>query len=119
MYATLGLDLSFGKDTYVKVSKLNNPAAEARQIIVVSLTNLKNLEVSSELLMRLRKLHGRRVLAENNKIMIMYFGKVLHFKIKSIKAVLSEPSFEEGFNKLNLEQQFYKATQDTQWIVCK
>lgn len=70
----------------VSVSKLDQTITkQAKQITLVALNAPKTLQLTSELNLRLKKLHLNRFVTEGNKLSCIFYGKILEFTVKKIQ----------------------------------
>ncbi|KAK9872122.1 hypothetical protein WA026_016174 [Henosepilachna vigintioctopunctata] len=112
------LDLLFGNMKLyppVTVRKLF-PVKDAQSINVVSLGAAKSINFDQVLVNRLSNTFRGSILGLDTKVSIFYFGKILKFVVKSIKA--ERNSLEKEFESLSIsEDRFYRITKETNWFL--
>lgn len=114
-----GHDLNFSGVKHASVSKLDNNLKPASLVTVILLNGPKALEINPDLINRISKNFIGKILKTENKVNLMYFGKILKFQIKSIEA-RQQDDLVESFNKLQLkESEFFTINEKTKWKMYK
>lgn len=89
----------------------------AKNIQLVILNGPKMLEINNELYNRISKSHNGCIVTIGNKISIMFYGKNIIFKIKSInKEYVMD--LESNLKEMIIEDQkyeFFKINETTKW----
>ncbi|EFA02694.2 Transitional endoplasmic reticulum ATPase TER94-like Protein [Tribolium castaneum] len=98
----------------VKVSTIPEQLSEAYRVTLVALNKPKSLEFTPELTNRLQKTFVEKIFCVNNRLSLMFFGKVLMFEIKSIES----EQLADDFGNLTIKgSHFYKITTKTSWTL--
>lgn len=76
------------------------------------------IQITPELISRIKKLHLNRIITKGNKIGLYFYGKFLQFEIKQIEGFdIKETdivrNLEKEFNNMELKEKFFKITQST------
>ncbi|XP_022906319.2 ATPase family gene 2 protein homolog A [Onthophagus taurus] len=114
--------LELKSNSIVSVSKIN-PIFDANTVTLILLNNQKSFVLCTELQTRISKSYAHKVIAKNNLITIVFYGRLLRFVVKSIQcdpiqfieAELGEMCLEHDTNSLV----FYQITEKTQFKLFK
>ncbi|KAF5275487.1 hypothetical protein FQA39_LY18642 [Lamprigera yunnana] len=113
LFTKIGLELTFGKQCKVTVSKVTTTKAACRIIVIA----LNKIEITSNLMNRLHKLHLDRLLMVGNKISLLYFGRLLYFKVQLIQCFQLETNLQTLMEECNIDVSFYGVTENTSWSI--
>ncbi|XP_017776347.1 PREDICTED: spermatogenesis-associated protein 5 [Nicrophorus vespilloides] len=115
-----GMDVSkLDGNNAVTVAGISSQKIKDANVIQLLILNAPRiLEISNELLNRLRKSYTDKLVVRENNLSILFYGKQLKFQIKSVSA--QNEDFEEDFNeKLTLDECLFKITKKTTFEIFK
>lgn len=106
---------------FVQVSKVASNLKVASSIQLI-LGGPQRLDFNTELYNRISKSHIGHILTKENQISIMFYGKMLKFKIKGITSRETISDLEDSFKNINFDEnsyEFYKINESTKWQIYK
>lgn len=127
----LGLEGSpFSVNSTINVTNMRTPVLEAKEITVVSKTNLKSIDFLSQIATRLHRSYINKLLTNTNVISILFYGKSIKFEIKTIESSdiecsefsATSGSLEGCFTDLSINVAstgFHKVVEATRWKLFK